>query len=126
MTLPSTLRLYADFELPGVCDFARRLGVRNICMGCGMRVWADFRHEIAEVIAARADGSLDTVVAWTVNNEAALKELVALGVNGIITDNPALLYRIALDHCRRRSGLLPRTTPAASECVGQAASQDAA
>jgi glycerophosphoryl diester phosphodiesterase len=126
MTLPSTLRLYADFELPGVCDFARQLGVRNICMGCGMRVWADFRHEIAEVIAARDDGCFDTVVAWTVNNEAALAELVALGVNGIITDNPALLYRIVMDHHRKRSGLLPRTTPAVSELVGQATSKDAA
>lgn len=118
LTLPSTLRLYADFELPGVCDVARQLGVRHICMGCGIRVWADFRHEIAEVIAARDDGAFDTVVAWTVNDESALQELVGLGVNGIITDHPALLSRIVLDHRRRHAGLLPRTTPAASEFIG--------
>jgi glycerophosphoryl diester phosphodiesterase len=38
LSLPAMLRLYADFELPGVCDFARQLGVRHICMGCGMRL----------------------------------------------------------------------------------------
>ena len=121
MSLPTTLRLYADFELPGVCDFARQLGVRHICMGCGMRLWADFRHEIAEVIAARDDGCFDTVVAWTVNNETLLKELVALGVNGIITDDPALLYSIVMDDGHKRSSLAPLTPPHASEFIGQAA-----
>jgi hypothetical protein len=111
LSLPATLRLYADFELPGVCDVARQLGVRHICMGCGMRLGADFRHEIAEVIAARDDGHFDTVVAWTVNSEAALKELVALGVNGIITDNPALLHRIVMDYGHKRSGLTPPLPP---------------
>jgi glycerophosphoryl diester phosphodiesterase len=121
LSLPATLRLYADFERPGVCDFARQLGVRHICMGCGMRLWADFRHEIAEVMAARDDGCFDTVVAWTVNNEASLRELIALGVNGIITDDPALLYRIVMDDWHKRCGLVPLTPPPASDCVGQAA-----
>ena len=53
----------------------------------------------------------DTVVAWTVNSEAALKELVALGVNGIITDNPALLHRIVMDYGHKRSGLTPPLPP---------------
>jgi hypothetical protein len=34
-----------------------------------------------------------------------LKELVALGVNGIITDNPALLSCIVMDYGHKRSGL---------------------
>ena len=121
LSLPAMLRLYADFELPGVCDFARQLGVRHICMGCGMRLWPDFRHEIAEVMAARDDGCFDTVVAWTVNKEASLKELVALGVNGIITDNPALLSRIVMDYGHKRSGLASLTPPPASEFIGQTA-----
>jgi len=107
LCLPTTLRLYADFEFPGVCDVARQLGVRHICMGCGMRLWADFRHEIAEVMAARDNGCFDTVVAWTVNSEAALQELVALGVNGIITDEPALLHRIVMDANRPCTLALP-------------------
>src|SRR5262249_48076313 len=39
VSLPAALRLYADFELPGVCQIARQLGVRHICMGYGMRTW---------------------------------------------------------------------------------------
>jgi len=118
--LPPTLRLYADFELPGVCDVARQRGIRHICMGCSMRIWADFRHEIAEVIAARDAGCFDTVVAWTVNNEAALQELVALGVNGIITDHPTLLHRIVRNHRHMCSDLVSLTPPPTSDCVEQA------
>ena len=110
LALPSTLRLYADFELPGVRHCARGLGVRHISMGCGVRTWGDFRHEIAQVVVARAKGHFDTVVAWTVNDEVRLKELVALGVNGIITDDPALLHRLVLEHRRRTPHA---TTPAA-------------
>jgi hypothetical protein len=71
-------------------------------------------------MAARDDGCFDTVVAWTVNNEASLQELVALGVNGIITDNPALLHSIVTDYGHKRSSLVPLTPPPASECMGQA------
>jgi Glycerophosphoryl diester phosphodiesterase family len=85
-----------------------------------MRLWPDFRHEIAEVTAARDDGCFDTVVVWTVNKEASLKELVALGVNGIITDSPALLSRIVMDYGHKRSGLASLTPPPASEFIGQA------
>lgn len=31
---------------------------------------------------------------WTVNEEAEMRKLVELGVDGIITDRPALLSRI--------------------------------
>jgi glycerophosphoryl diester phosphodiesterase len=110
LALPSTLRLYADFELPGVHHFAPWLGVRHISMGCGVRTWGDFRHEIAQVVVTRDQGHFDTVVAWTVNDEVRLKELVALGVNGIITDDPVLLHRIVLEHRRHSSHA---TTPAA-------------
>lgn len=109
LPLPATLRIYADFELPGVCHFTRQLGVRHVSMGCGVRTWADFRHEIAQVIAARDNGHLDAVVAWTVNNEARLKELVALGINGIITDAPALLQRLVVEQDGRGSAGLNRT-----------------
>lgn len=98
LTLPPTLRLYADFEYPGVCDVAPRLGVRHVSMGCSRRSWGDYRHEIARVITAREKGHLDTVIAWTINDAERLQELVALGVNGVITDTPALLHRIVTEH----------------------------
>jgi glycerophosphoryl diester phosphodiesterase len=72
-------------------------------MGCGLRTWVDFRHEVARVIAARDAGRLSAVIVWTVNNEAALRELVELGVDGIITDDPMRLQRILLEQGRDHS-----------------------
>lgn len=113
--LPATLRLYADFEFPGVCQIARDLGVRHVCMGYGVRAWVEFRHEVAQAVAERDHGHLDTVVVWTVNDEARLKELVALGVNGIITDTPALLQRIMREHRHQSTGMVSQLhEPAAS------------
>jgi glycerophosphoryl diester phosphodiesterase len=92
--LPPTIQLYGDFELPGVLALAPRLGIRHASMGCTRRIWGDFRREVSQVLAARDRGRFDSVIAWTVNDEAQLLELMALGVNGIITDNPALLRHI--------------------------------
>jgi glycerophosphoryl diester phosphodiesterase len=92
--LPPMIRLYADFELPGVLSLAPRLGIQYVSMGCTRRLWVDFRHEISQVLAARDTGRFDSVIAWTVNDETQLLELMALGVNGIITDNPALLRHL--------------------------------
>jgi glycerophosphoryl diester phosphodiesterase len=111
LALPSMLKLYADFELPGVRRIARRLGIRHVSMGCGLRAWADFRYEVAQVIAARDKGHFDTVVVWTVNTEARLRELVALGVNGIITDAPALLHHIVQEYRRRTPPTVSQPKP---------------
>ena len=92
--LPPTIQLYGDFELPGVLSLAPRLGIRHASMGCTRRIWVDFRREVSQVLAARDMARFDSVIAWTVNDEAQLLELMALGVNGIITDNPALLRHI--------------------------------
>ena len=89
--LPDCLRLYADFELPGVLEDAQKLGVRNVSMGCGERAWADFRRELAKVIRARQAGELDSVVVWTVNDAELLAELVQLRVDAILTDDVATL-----------------------------------
>ena len=63
---------------------------------------------MAQTIAERDRGHFDTVIVWTVNDEAWLQELVALGVNGIITDTPALLHRIMREHRRRGVGMVPQ------------------
>jgi glycerophosphoryl diester phosphodiesterase len=94
LTLPPAIKLYADFELPGVLSLAPRLGIRHASMGSSRRLWVDFRREVSQVIIARDRGRLDSVIAWTVNDEAQLRELMQLGVNGIITDQPARLQQI--------------------------------
>jgi glycerophosphoryl diester phosphodiesterase len=102
-------RVTGDFELPGVLEAARELGLRNVSMGAGQRLWVDFHHELCEVLDARDRGELDSVVVWTVNDEARLRDLVALGVDGIITDDLAALAR-AIAATRSRDGSAPSSS----------------
>lgn len=73
----------------------------------GGRVWSPYH---AEVDAARLTEAHDLglrVVVWTVNDEARMRELIGMGVDGIITDYPDVLRRIMLE-----SGLeVPAPTP---------------
>ncbi|HMA28313.1 MAG TPA: glycerophosphodiester phosphodiesterase [Thermoanaerobaculia bacterium] len=92
---PDAVRVTGDFELPGVVRGARKHGFVHVAMGLGRRTWGDFRHEAGRVVRARRRGLVASVVAWTVNDEDRLRELVALGIDGIVTDEPALLRDIA-------------------------------
>ncbi len=88
------IEIYGDFEKPGVLEFATRLGISNVSMGNGQRTWTGFREELAAVIAARDRGRFRSVIVWTFSEEAVLRELIAMGVDGILTDDPALLRRL--------------------------------
>ncbi|MEO8349455.1 MAG: glycerophosphodiester phosphodiesterase family protein [Acidobacteriota bacterium] len=88
------IRVFADFEFPGVLDFASRYGARCVSMGVRRRFWTDFSDELGEVLAARDAGRIESAIVWTENDEERLRELVALGVDGILTDEPALLRGI--------------------------------
>jgi glycerophosphoryl diester phosphodiesterase len=91
---PDAVRVTGDFELPGVVRGARRHGFVHVAMGAGRRTWGDFRFEVGRVLRARRRGHVGSVVVWTVNDEDRLRELAALGVDGIVTDEPALLRGI--------------------------------
>jgi glycerophosphoryl diester phosphodiesterase len=91
--LPGKLTLTADFEYPGVLDETRRLGLADVAIGTGNRLWPDFRREIAEVAKARRERRLRSVLAWTINDADEMRELLGFGVDGILTDDPALLRR---------------------------------
>ena len=105
--LPPSIQLHADFEFPGVLRIARRLSARHVSMGCRRRIWAGYLRELADVVEARGRGEIDSVVAWTVSDEKALRELVALGPNGILTDDPALLRRLL----KERDKASPKLSP---------------
>ncbi len=92
--LPEAVRVTGDFELPDVLGGARRHGFVHVAMGAGRRTWGDFRYELGRVVRARRRGQVGSVVAWTVNEEDRLRDLAALGVDGIVTDAPALLRAI--------------------------------
>jgi glycerophosphoryl diester phosphodiesterase len=84
------LRISADYERPGAA-LASRLGVRDVSLGCRGRFWSGFRTDVTRAVRARARGRLETVVAWTVNERDRLREMLALGVDAILTDEPGLL-----------------------------------
>ena len=86
--------IFADFELPGALDFAKRFGADCVSFGVSRRPWADVRDELGKVLAARDAGRIQSVIVWTVNDEKRLRELVGYGVDGILTDKPRLLRRI--------------------------------
>jgi glycerophosphoryl diester phosphodiesterase len=92
--LPDAVRITGDFELPGVLRGARRYGFAHVSMGVGRRTWGDFRFELGRVVRGRRRGRVESVVAWTVNEDDRLRDLAAMGVDGIVTDDAALLRGI--------------------------------
>jgi glycerophosphoryl diester phosphodiesterase len=93
-SLGKNVWIFGDFELPGALDFAKRFGMTCVSFGVSRRFWAGFRTELEDVLAARGEGRIDKVIVWTINEEKRLRELVDLGVDGILTDDPALLRSI--------------------------------
>jgi glycerophosphoryl diester phosphodiesterase len=57
------------------------------------------REVISPELLAAAHGRNVRLHVWTVNDEALMRQLIALGIDGIITDRPDLLLRL-LDRAR--------------------------
>ena len=92
--IPPAVAVSADFELPGVLAGARRVGLRHVSMGVGQRFWNEFEREVGAAVRARRRGLVDAVVVWTINEPDRLRDLVRLGVDGIITDDSRTLRAI--------------------------------
>jgi glycerophosphoryl diester phosphodiesterase len=92
--LPENVRICADFEPPGVDRNDIPGEVREVSLGCGERLWPGFRREVCRVVAARKRGDFDRVTAWTINRPARLRQLLRIGVDGILTDEIAVLRRL--------------------------------
>ncbi len=80
--------------------------VSRLVVAAGCRVWSPFHGDLdpAELRRAREHGLL--VLPWTVNEPERMRELVALGVDGLITDYPDRLRAVLAE--------LGRELPAAS------------
>lgn len=76
----------------GVLESEPRLDLDEVA-SWGVEIWAPhFRHlDAAAVHRAHAAGL--RVVTWTVNDRQAMRRLIELGVDGIITDRPDLLLQ---------------------------------
>jgi glycerophosphoryl diester phosphodiesterase len=92
---PPHLRVSADLELPPPpIDELEATGAGDVSLGAGGRVWPGYRWDVGRMLLARDAGHFGSVVAWTINPPKRLEMLVRAGVDGILTDEPALLREI--------------------------------
>jgi glycerophosphoryl diester phosphodiesterase len=92
------VRVVLDSEGLGALDGTRELGLRDVSVGLvpGVR-WGAFKEEIADLVAERERGTIDSVTTWTFNRELQYAELLYYSVDGIMTDDPATLYEVWRD-----------------------------
>ncbi len=109
---PDGIRVSADFELPGASKLGPGTGARDVSLGLGRRLWPGFRGDAAKCVGARDRGSFDAVVAWTIDDPDRLRELVRIGVDGILTDDIAVLRGIVGPRADRS---VEREAPAAAQ-----------
>lgn len=83
--------------------------VPRLVAAAGCRVWSPFFREVSRQALAEAKRLGLDVVVWTVNDAAEITSLIEMGVDGIITDYPDRLRRVAGERGIR----LPEPTPVA-------------
>jgi len=71
--------------------------VPRMVAAAGGRAWSPFHREVDASRLAEAHALGLRVVVWTVNDEARMRELIQMGVDGIITDYPDRLRRVMLE-----------------------------
>jgi glycerophosphoryl diester phosphodiesterase len=76
----------------------------------GGAVWSPYYREVTRENVSEAQGLGLKVVVWTVNTESEVGNMIALGVDGIISDYPDLLRRVAGE----MNLPLPQPTPVTS------------
>jgi glycerophosphoryl diester phosphodiesterase len=73
----------------------------------GGAVWSPYFGDVTAASIAEAHDAGLRVVVWTVNREDDMARMIALGVDGIISDRPDLLRKVAGD----KGIALPKATP---------------
>jgi glycerophosphoryl diester phosphodiesterase len=81
--------------------------VPRMVKAAGGAIWSPFWGDVTAGNIREAQSLGLKVVVWTVNTEADMRAMMALGVDGIISDYPDLLRRVA-DKC---GYALPAPTP---------------
>ena len=88
-----------DFEKKGALEGNLDIGLKIISTGkTVLRRWTNFKDEIKEVMSARKQGLVDSVVVWTFDTDYRLKYMMGLGVDGIMTNYPDVLYNLWLSN----------------------------
>jgi glycerophosphoryl diester phosphodiesterase len=81
--------------------------VPRLVHAAGCRIWSPNARDVAPAAVVEAHGQGLAVVVWTVDEEAEMDALIAAGVDGIISDYPDRLRRVA----GRRGLALPPPRP---------------
>jgi glycerophosphoryl diester phosphodiesterase len=84
--------------------------IPRMIKAAGGATWSPYYGDVTAVSVKEAQSVGLAVVVWTVNSEADMRRMMSLGVDGIISDYPDVLRRVAGD-----SGFaLPAPTPVAA------------
>ena len=81
--------------------------VPRMIHAAGGAIWSPNLNDIDAAVINEAHALGIKVIVWTVNTEADMQHMMALNVDGIISDYPDLLRRVA----REQGYLLPAPTP---------------
>ena len=81
--------------------------VPRMVKAAGGAIWSPFWGDVTASNVREAQSLGLQVVVWTVNTEAEMRAMMALGVDGIISDYPDVLRRVAGE----RGYALPAPTP---------------
>lgn len=91
----SAMRTVIDYEKPGALAATVGAGLRDVSTGITPLVtWSAFRSEVADIVAARERGEIDSVTVWTFDDPERLAELLYYSVDGVMTNEVALLHRM--------------------------------
>jgi glycerophosphoryl diester phosphodiesterase len=89
---------------PGVSPWTAGLDVDDyagsvprMIAAAGGKVWSPYHAELDAARLAEAHDLGLRVVVWTVNDAARMRELIGMGVDGIITDYPDVLRQVMLE-----------------------------
>lgn len=74
--------------------------IPRMVQAAGGAAWSPYYREITPASVKEAQALGLKVVVWTVNDAAAMRRMVALGIDGIISDYPDLLLQIAQEQRR--------------------------
>lgn len=92
---PKNMRTVWDYEELGALDGTLKAGLRDVSTGLVPSItWARFKREAADLVDAREAGKLDSITVWTFDGEDKLTELLYYSVDGVMTNEPGVLYQI--------------------------------
>lgn len=88
-------RVAWDHEVPGALENTIGVGLRDVSTGLTpAHTYFGYKREVAELVSARERGEIDSVTVWTFDDEMKLAELLYYSVDGVMTNDPGLLYRM--------------------------------